>query len=140
MITNKEIKYRRSRQRERILAVLRGTKSHPTADWLYNQLKEEIPRLSLGTVYRNLRILEEQGLVAKLPLGSSFDRYDGNIGRHYHIGCSVCSRVDDIDLPVLSSIDEQAEKLSGYGAVTHRIDFAGICSACAGKQHTTGNI
>ena len=140
MITNNENNYRRSRQRERILAVLRSTKSHPTADWLYDQLKDEMPRLSLGTVYRNLRVLEEQGLLAKLPLGSSFDRYDGNTDRHYHIGCTVCGRVDDIDLPVLSSIDEQAEKVSGYGAVTHRIDFTGICTACSGKQHSTETI
>ena len=134
MITNKEQKYRKSHQRERILAVLCSTTSHPTADWIYDKLKDDLPRLSLGTVYRNLRILEEQGLLIKLPLGSSFDRYDGNIEQHYHIRCDKCGRVDDIDLPVREAIDEQAEKKSGYCSVTHRIDFTGICGDCSGKK------
>lgn len=138
MITN-NVNYRRSRQRERILAVLCGTKSHPTADWIYEQIKEEMPRLSLGTVYRNLRILEEQGLLVKLPLGSSFDRYDGNTEKHYHITCSECGCVDDVNIPVDSSINEQAEKISGYSSIIHRTDFSGICSLCSKKKSQQEN-
>ena len=63
------MKHRNSRQRQRILEILKETKSHPTADWVYKKLKEEIPELSLGTVYRNLNVLKEQGNIEKLPFG-----------------------------------------------------------------------
>ncbi len=66
---------RQSKQRNRILELLRSTEIHPTADWLYNQLKSEFPKLSLGTVYRNLSILEGQSLVKKIHFGSTFDRF-----------------------------------------------------------------
>lgn len=70
MITNKEhMKYRTSRQRQRILEILKRAKSHPTADWVYKKLKKEIPELSLGTVYRNLNVLIEQGHIEKIPFG-----------------------------------------------------------------------
>lgn len=70
---------RTSPQRERILELLKHTDIHPTVDWVYSKLKKEFPKLSLGTVYRNLRILVEQGLVQRIPSGSTFDRYDGNM-------------------------------------------------------------
>jgi Fur family transcriptional regulator, peroxide stress response regulator len=126
-----ETQYRNSRQRQKILELLRCTKSHPTADWIYDRLKQEMPHLSLGTVYRNLRILERQGKLIKLTMGSSFDRFDGNIQPHYHITCRKCGRVDDVDLAQRHSIDQHAEAISGYRSVTHRIDFSGICSDCS---------
>ena len=79
------MQHRKSRQRERILLLLRKTASHPTAEWVYMKLKKEIPDLSLGTVYRNLKVLMEQGQIQKLPAGSVFDRFEGNIAPHYHL-------------------------------------------------------
>jgi Fur family transcriptional regulator, peroxide stress response regulator len=79
--------YRSNRQRERLLAILRSTESHPTAAWLYDRLKEEFPSLSLGTVYRNLAILIEQRLAKKIDEGSTFDRFEAKTTLHYHLIC-----------------------------------------------------
>ena len=81
---------RRSRQRDRILEILRGTRSHPTAEWVYGQLRRESPHVSLGTVYRNLEVLAEMGQIQKLELGGTVKRFDWNPQRHYHIRCLQC--------------------------------------------------
>ena len=95
-MSKQEKKYfRQSKQRNRILELLRSTDRHPTADWLYLQLKSEFPNLSLGTVYRNLEILSESGEIQKLELGSAQKRFDGVAENHYHIRCIQCDRVDD---------------------------------------------
>lgn len=98
MAEDKENKYRRSKQRERILELLRGTESHPTANWLYGKLREEFPDLSMGTVYRNLGILLEQGLIKRIDFGSTFDRFDANIAPHYHFICEECGTIVDLSM------------------------------------------
>ena len=75
-------KIRNSKQRNRILELLKGTTSHPTANWIYNELKDEFPHLSMGTVYRNLNILDDLGLVKRLNFGSTFDRFDAQLDKH----------------------------------------------------------
>ncbi len=65
--------YKKSRQREKILELLKSTGSHPTADWIYEKLKAEFPNLSMSTVYRNLNILIEQELIKKIDFGSAYD-------------------------------------------------------------------
>ena len=82
MNTGGEKQYRKSKQRQKILGLLKATKSHPTASWIYEKLKHEFPSLSLGNVYRNLSILVEQGCIQELKFGSTFDRYDGNVNPH----------------------------------------------------------
>jgi Fur family transcriptional regulator, peroxide stress response regulator len=130
-ITNKDrMKYRNSRQRQRILEILKETKSHPTADWVYNKLKEEIPELSLGTVYRNLNVLLEQGHIEKLPFGSTFDRFETKIKPHYHLVCDKCGLVEDFDMPQYTDINKKAEKLCSFKILRHRIDFFGLCKKC----------
>jgi len=132
------MEYRRSQQRERILEILEETKSHPTADWIYMRLKEEIPELSLGTVYRNLKVLMEQGLIQKLPFGSTFDRFEAKIAPHYHLVCEKCGLVEDFEMPQYSAINSQAEKMSAFKISRHRIDFFGLCGKCRkeNKQST----
>jgi Fur family transcriptional regulator, peroxide stress response regulator len=122
--------YRKSQQRERILELLNRTKSHPTADWIYMRLKAEIPELSLGTVYRNLKVLMEQGLIQKLPFGSTFDRFEAKIAPHYHLVCEKCGLVEDFEMPHYSAINSQAEKMSTFKISRHRIDFFGLCGKC----------
>jgi Fur family peroxide stress response transcriptional regulator len=86
MITDKKRQMlRKSRQREKILELLRSTDRHPTAEQIYSMLKPEMKSLSLGTVYRNLNVLVGQGLAKKLEFGSSFDRYDAVVSNHYHL-------------------------------------------------------
>jgi Fur family peroxide stress response transcriptional regulator len=138
MITDKNRRNtRNSRQRTALLDLLRSTKSHPTASWLYDRLKETFPDLSLGTVYRNLSMLAERGLVRVLRSGSAFDRFDADTRAHYHVVCEVCGKVEDVDLAADASLDARAEEASGYRISTHRLDFIGICPAC--REKNTGS-
>ncbi len=123
-------KYKRSRQRERILSILQHTDTHPAASWLYDELKKEFNNLSMGTVYRNLNILMDQKLVQKIEAGSSFDRFDANTKTHYHFICRACGSISDLDLPVIEGLEEQAEHETGGQVETHRLDFYGVCSIC----------
>ena len=128
------MEYRKSQQRDRILQILQKTNSHPTADWIYSKLKEEIPDLSLGTVYRNLKVLMEQGHIQKLPFGSTFDRFEAKIAPHYHLVCEKCGTVIDFEMPEYLDINQKAEKMSSFKISRHRIDFFGLCENCQKKQ------
>ena len=129
------MKYKRSKQRERMLELLRQTQIHPTADWLYQQLKKEFSSLSMGTVYRNLNILVEQNLIQKLPFGSTHDRYEAQKSPHYHLVCEACGCVHDFNMPLYTEINEQAQKMSGFDISRHRIDFFGTCEKCQSKNN-----
>lgn len=124
---------RRSRQREEILRYLKSTDSHPTAQKVYEAILPEFPSLSLGTVYRNLNILEEQGTVRKLRLGSTFDRYDAITGYHSHFYCRVCERI--YDLPVGSKPDFMAKAAESTSHLIegYTVDFHGVCEQCLGE-------
>jgi Fur family transcriptional regulator, peroxide stress response regulator len=124
------MKYRNSRQRQRILEILKETKSHPTADQVYKKMKEEFPELSLGTVYRNLNVLLEQGHIEKLPFGSTFDRFEAKIKPHYHFVCDKCGLVEDFKMPLYAGINKNAEKFGSFKILRHRIDFFGLCKKC----------
>ncbi len=126
----KKAPYRKSRQRTALLELLRSTKTHPTASWLYDRMKPVFPDLSPGTVYRNLTILAEQNLVRILRSGSTFDRFDAETGIHYHIVCERCGKVEDIDLPAGHACEEEAQRASGYEITSHRLDYFGICPDC----------
>ena len=123
-------KYKRSRQRERILELLRDTGRHPAAGWVYNELKEEFPGLSMGTVYRNLSVLMDQGLINRIDFGSTFDRFDANTGPHYHFVCDQCGAITDLEIPVDPSLNDRVNRTTPFTARRHRIEFYGICSRC----------
>ncbi|HHW91774.1 MAG TPA: transcriptional repressor [Firmicutes bacterium] len=124
------IKRRKTRQRALILKILRSTKSHPTADWIYNQVRKEIPDISLGTVYRNLRLLKEMGEIQELQWGSTYSRFDGNPREHYHFNCLQCGRVLDVDIDVQQFLEELVEKKHGWKVTGHRLEFWGLCHSC----------
>ena len=123
-------KYKRSRQRERILGILQDTKNHPTASWVYDELKKDFMNLSMGTVYRNIKILLDQRLIQKIESGSSFDRYDGNTATHYHFICRECNTIEDLDLEVMNDLNKVVENKTEYKVQKHRLDFYGICTNC----------
>lgn len=123
-------KYKRSRQRERILGILRSTKTHPTASWVYDELKKDFTNLSMGTVYRNINILIDQNLVQKIESGSSFDRFDANVDQHYHFICKECGSIDDLPIAAFDDLNEKINQATGYQADNHRLDFHGICPDC----------
>jgi Fur family peroxide stress response transcriptional regulator len=134
MRTTKGSQYRRSRQRERILELLKGTDIHPTANWLYARLRKEFPDLSMGTVYRNLGVLTEQGLVSRIGFGSTFDRFDANTQHHYHFICDICGAIIDLDLPADESLNRRVRAASGLEARRHDIQFRGVCEMCTRKR------
>ncbi len=123
-------KYRKSKQRQKILGLLKSTTKHPTASWIYEKLKPEFPSLSLGNVYRNLKILVELGCVQELKFGSTFDRYDGNVNPHYHLICENCGQIKDIEMRQETALDRKVEELTDFRVRNHRLEFFGLCEAC----------
>src|SRR4030042_116347 len=121
---------RRTKQRDAILMVLRDTSSHPTADWIYSEVRKDIPNISLGTVYRNLRLLRECGEISELDLCGTLARFDARRDNHYHFRCEKCGLVFDVDLPVDAEIDSGAEQKTGFAVSYHRLEFRGICESC----------
>jgi Fe2+ or Zn2+ uptake regulation protein len=126
--------YRRSKQRERILELLRATQVHPTADWLYAQLKKEFPNLSLGTIYRNLSILYEQGMISKINYGGTFDRFEAKVDPHYHLICENCGRILDFAMPIDEELNARAKALTDFTIQRHKIEFYGLCTQCKMKS------
>ena len=127
-----EGKLRLTKQRQIILAELRKVTSHPTADDLYNMVRQRLPKISLGTVYRNLEILSDNGIIQKLDVGGTQKRFDGNAAPHYHIRCASCGRVDDLHLPPDESVEEKAAKLTNFKIIRHHLEFVGYCPSCNG--------
>jgi Fur family peroxide stress response transcriptional regulator len=123
--------YRRSRQRDRILALLRSTGSHPTANWIYAKLRKEFPDLSMGTVYRNIGILIQQGFINRIDFGSTFDRFDANTAPHYHFICEKCGAIADLETPVDDSLNARVKPSTGFKVNRHEIEFYGLCEKCA---------
>ncbi len=124
---------KRSRQREAILGELRGRYDHPTAEELYLSLKERMPNLSLGTVYRNLSLLSEEGAILKLSCGGA-DHFDGNTAQHYHFLCRRCGQLYDLHMPVLAELDRQAQEYLPCPVEYHRLMFYGVCQNCMEKH------
>jgi Fe2+ or Zn2+ uptake regulation protein len=122
---------RMTKQRKKILEVIKSTTCHPTADWIYDQVKEEIPDISLGTVYRNLNVLQEMGKIMELNYGSDYSRYDGTPENHYHFTCLQCGKVMDVEgMEVNQLLDEQAAKSIDGQVDYHRMEFFGHCEEC----------
>lgn len=122
-----------SRQREAIKEYLLHTKEHPTADTVYMNIRESYPNISLGTVYRNLNLLVEQGEITKINCRDGCDRFDGNSKPHYHFLCNGCGQVLDLEMDSIDHINTIAgAKFSGKvdGHVTF---FYGQCPACCNK-------
>ena len=120
---------RRTKQRDMILEMLRSTDTHPTADWIYQQVKESLPNISLGTIYRNLRVLVEMGEIMELSYGSTFSHFDGNPKNHYHFRCEECGQIFDLDLPVRKELEEGVRE-QGLQVNSHRLEFYGLCQGC----------
>jgi Fur family transcriptional regulator, peroxide stress response regulator len=123
---------RNTKQRKMLLQLLCSTDSHPNAFWLYDRLKPEFPNISLSTVYRNLGILEKQGMLLRLPC-ISYDRYDGNTEMHTHFLCRSCEKVYDLDTEgverqILGSFEGKHD-VKGCNIIFH-----GVCEECKSNK------
>ena len=120
---------RYSKQRELIYVAVRNTDTHPTAEMVYNWLKPENPGLSLGTVYRNLNQLAEEGCLIRLPF--PVERFDAHTTPHAHFFCRACGDVYDVeDICYDSALDRRAGTVSGHLVHRHDLVFSGICVKC----------
>lgn len=121
--------FRLSKQRKVILEELRKVKTHPTADEVYDMVRKIIPRISLGTVYRNLEFLCSKGLAMKLGAPGAQKRFDGMAEPHPHIRCEICTSVADVECDV--DVPEiPAEHAAGYEILSTNVEFVGICPRC----------
>lgn len=122
--------YRLTKQRLTVLKALQGTKSHPDANWIYEKVRKEIPHISLGTIYRTLGVLKETGLLRELDYGSSLSRYDANAENHVHIVCTNCGRIADLELPLGTELERQAQGATDFAINDYRLEFYGLCPDC----------
>jgi len=125
-----KVMVRLSKQREAILRVLRSTTSHPTADWVYEQVRKKLPRISLGTVYRNLRLMTQEEIILELDFAGTPSRFDANTQPHSHFICEQCGRIFDVAVPVHEEINERIARKTGFKVSNHQLDFSGLCKDC----------
>ncbi len=123
--------YRYSKQREHILSYIKSVKTHPTANVIYDELRPKFPNLSMGTVYRNLQILSDQGEITKLDFGSTFDHYDGYTNEHSHFVCTSCQQV--YDMPGNYPLIDQVQKVTAHQIEGCLIKYYGLCQDCLKK-------
>lgn len=121
---------RRSVKRDAILAAMRATKAHPSAQQLYDALRKDWPQLSLGTVYRDVAQLKNAGYIRTVCTVNGQERYDANVEDHIHFVCEECAGVTDLPGEVLS--DELCRSLEECGLSVHSADLTlkGVCSGC----------
>ena len=122
---------KRFKKRDAILEYLRSTKAHPSAEMIYTDLKPQIPDLAMGTVYRNLTLFKEQGLVSSVATVSGVERFDGNTDPHVHFICQNCNAVIDLmEMEVPQSLSQAAETACGGQVSECQLSFTGRCRGC----------
>lgn len=120
-------------QRHAILEYLIESMSHPTADDIYKALEHKFPNMSVATVYNNLRVFRESGLVKELTYGDNASRFDFVTSKHYHIICESCGKIVDFHYPGLDEVEHLAAHVTGFKVNSHRLEVYGTCPECAEK-------
>jgi Fe2+ or Zn2+ uptake regulation protein len=153
-MTESKAGFRVTRQRTVVLEELRKFTVHPTAEEIFRAVRKRLPRISLGTVYRNLEVLFDLGEVNKLEFGGSVIKFDADPGNHYHIRCEVCDnadpgnhyhircevcdRVDNVPFPQLTDVEDRVCRETEYRVIGHRLEFYGLCPECARHMISPG--
>ena len=123
-----------SKQRESIIEFLATRKDHPTADTVYMNIREQFPKISLGTVYRNLALLSDLGEITKIVTGDGADRFDYNTNPHNHFVCTKCHSVIDLEMDNIDDIVDVAQKNFSGKIDSYITHFMGICPDCIKKS------
>jgi Fe2+ or Zn2+ uptake regulation protein len=119
-----------SKQKTLIYEIVASTMSHPSADWVYEQARRKMPRISLGTVYRNLKQLTAAGLLLEInTTHGGASRYDANMSKHSHLRCTMCNRLEDIPHKEIEFVPKS--RIRQYRVLEFQIEFLGICPACS---------
>jgi Fur family peroxide stress response transcriptional regulator len=121
---------RHTKQREAIRLFLKSTRTHPTASQVYDAVRQRVPNISKGTVYRDLKVLQAEGAVVESSLPGTLSRFEARLDPHYHFRCDRCGRVFDLDEPVDKELDDRVTKRTGYKVSHHELEFRGICKYC----------
>ncbi|KYD22736.1 hypothetical protein B4135_1219 [Caldibacillus debilis] len=132
--TLKESGIRITPQRHAILEYLINSMSHPTADEIYKALEGKFPNMSVATVYNNLRVFREAGLVKELTYGDSSSRFDFATSDHYHAICEKCGKIVDFHYPSLNEVEQFAAHVTNFKVSHHRLEIYGLCEDCAKKE------
>lgn len=120
---------RRSKKRDAILSVIQGTTQHPSADWIYEKIRNIYPDISLGTVYRNLSLFRADGLIRVVAVVNGTERYDANVLPHPHFSCRQCGAV--IDITVDFSMAACQLEAAGFKVENCDITYHGLCPKCS---------
>ncbi len=129
-----KIKTRHSKQCNAVSRLLKSTTAHPTADNIYTALRGDMPGISLATVYRNLAKLVSAGEIQSFRL-EGVEHFDARCDKHYHLLCTGCGSVTDIEADCVPELDEPVRKTSGMEIDDHFLVFYGKCPICR-KQHS----
>lgn len=121
-----------SKQRELIYKTVMENPVHPSADMVYAMVRKELPNISLGTVYRNLNLLSEQGALQKISMPNASDHFDGRVEDHCHMLCEKCGHVCDIDAPYLEELTQRMRGEGNFRVTGCHVYFTGICGECIG--------
>ena len=118
-----------SRQKEAIYKIVASTMEHPTADWIYQKVRARMPHISLGTVYRNLNSLCQEGRLLEISTQKGPSRYDANVSRHAHLRCVQCDRLEDV---WEKNFDTQYSRrtIHGFRVLDYRLEMLGLCPDC----------
>lgn len=122
--------YRKTKQRKVILKELRKVCNHPTAEEIHKMVMRKIPNIGLATVYRNLDLMEKEGLILKLKSKNKQARYDGNTEKHWHLICKKCKQIIDIFDVKGVKINSQQLKKSGFIPSLDYLEISGLCKKC----------
>ena len=137
-VLNSDQKYRMTHQRQVILEEVKNDSLHPTADEIYARVRKRLPRISMGTVYRNLDILASSGLIHRIEPGHPQMRFDGVMDEHYHITCVRCGKVEDAQIEAtddaLETLESSLGHLTKYGIFGHKLEFYGLCTSCKEEE------
>jgi Fe2+ or Zn2+ uptake regulation protein len=121
----------KTRQRERLLELLRSSLAHPTAAELHDAARPEFPALSLATVYRNLDVLISEGMIEAVPCEGGATRYDGNPVPHHHFVCDGCGAIEDVEITLPGELSSRLERKYRLHAQRTRVRFFGLCHTCS---------
>ena len=133
------LKERNTKQKTFILSALKSVKTHPTAEAVYEMIAKDFPEIGLATVYRNLNRLSESGIIRRISVNNSPDRFDGDLTPHYHLCCDECGRFDDFfDDRGHDALKEFVENESGFSLSRQETVFYGLCPDCKTNNPNKG--
>ena len=138
LLLKSDQKHRMTHQRQVILEEVMKDPGHPTADEIYERVRKKLPRISMGTVYRNLDILVSSGFISRIEPGLPQMRFDGKTREHYHITCIRCGKIENAPIEpfgdTLNTLEHALGRLTKFGIFGHKLEFMGLCKECMEKE------